>query len=208
MKMDELALGAITVIAGTVATVSMSVSRQECLSTRARTLTKEFREIAAKGDKSSNIERERLPALSAQILAFELRLHLAVWGHILLYGALTVEVLAFGFVFLVLSLPAGNLRFGVALSVASLAMALGLWMHIAEYRTSSKTIYLETMDIHEYASGNKIDEERIKEYLDAGSIVWRIKKLCRRGGIKGRLMAFVDAGEDANEKIKNHLRNR
>jgi amino acid transporter len=154
-------IAALGVLAATASTVSVSVSRQENLSSRTRTLAREFRDLDKCSDKS-DMEKQRLLDLPNQIFAFERRLRHCVQGHLLLYAALTVEVMGFGLIFVLLFarsllnfLPNPQMREFLMLAAYGLVVIAlflvvgGLFKHIAEYRHSMKTMRLELKDIRE-----------------------------------------------------------
>jgi hypothetical protein len=160
-------LSGIVILAATASVVAASVTRQENLSSRTRSLTHEMREmavLAAKGNTLTQVERRRLKELPDQIDLFGDRLHYCVWGHIYLYLALAAETIGFGigiFVALLRELVASDQGFSTiarlavfiaspAFVVAMLFLFIGLGCHIKEYSFSNRTIALETSDIDDY----------------------------------------------------------
>jgi len=146
-------LPAIGILAATASIVVASVSRQENLSNRTRSLAKEYRELLDK-EEITEPDRERIVMLPEQIFLFEKRLGHCVRGHLILYFALALEAVGFGVLFAdkLLSDISFNQARGVNLAIVGglVGLAGGIVFHIIEYFSSRDTIELELKDIHKY----------------------------------------------------------
>jgi len=161
---EGVLLGALGILAATASTVAASVSRQENLSSRMRTLCKEFRDldhdIELNREKNTNPSPQRLlrlHALPTQILEFRERLRPCITAHICLYIALALEAVGVGLVFLAeirsfWSSQRDSHKFAISafvlMVVAFFLLIVGLINHIREYSRSGLTLDMELSDIH------------------------------------------------------------
>jgi hypothetical protein len=184
--LKESLLAAIGILAATASAVAASGSRQEHLSSRARALASDLRELAG-GEKTGPVAMRRLYNLPHQLFVFEARLTDCVKGHLLLYKALRLEAIAFLVALLliflyeiasaILDIAASRsihpqvasmvavLSFVVTLlTFALIRVAKALKLHIKEYECSFTTFNLEMSDVRAYALEMGVEEKKVMKY--------------------------------------------